>query len=68
MRATSQAAIREVLQALDARDFTTALSIARAAYRAAPDDDARAELLLWLGPRAASTPDDQDSPEGGEGK
>ncbi|MFF8275085.1 hypothetical protein ACF05T_03055 [Streptomyces lateritius] len=59
MQRANQAAIRKVRRAIAARDFTTALSIARAAYRAAPDDAARAELLLFLGPRAASTPDDQ---------
>ncbi|MFD9032669.1 hypothetical protein ACFVZW_16185 [Streptomyces sp. NPDC059567] len=59
MQRANQAAIRKVQRAVDAGDFTKALSIARAAYRAAPDDAAREELLLFLGPRAASTPDDQ---------
>ncbi|MFD7445696.1 hypothetical protein [Streptomyces sp. NPDC059909] len=58
MRAANEVVIREVLQALDASDFTTALRIARDAYRAATDGEARAELLLFLGPRVASTPDD----------
>ncbi|MFI8910591.1 hypothetical protein ACIGW4_03040 [Streptomyces sp. NPDC053513] len=59
MQRANQVAIRKVQRAIDADDFATALSLARAAYRAAPDDAARAELLLFLGPRAASTPDDQ---------
>ncbi|HET6357606.1 hypothetical protein [Streptomyces sp.] len=59
MRTTTEAAIREVVQALDSGDFTTALSTARAAYRTATDEETRSELLLYLGPRAASEPHDQ---------
>ncbi|WP_167368012.1 hypothetical protein [Streptomyces agglomeratus] len=58
MRAESESTVREVLQAIDADDRTTALRVARSAYQAA-DETQRAELLLCLGPRAADGPDDQ---------
>ncbi|MGW7272458.1 hypothetical protein ACWGH5_18260 [Streptomyces sp. NPDC054864] len=50
--------VRAVQRAIAEDDFTTALAIARAAYQASADEDTRAELLLWLGPRAASSPID----------
>ncbi|MCX4629356.1 hypothetical protein [Streptomyces sp. NBC_01443] len=59
MQPTTRTVIRDVLRALDADDYPTALAIARAAYREATDSATRTELLLTLGPRAAITPDDQ---------
>ncbi|WP_176733152.1 hypothetical protein [Streptomyces agglomeratus] len=58
MRAESESTVREVLQAINAGDRTTALRVARSAYQAA-DETQRAELLLYLGPRAANGPNDQ---------
>lgn len=57
MRAETERTIREVIHALDLGDTSAALRAARSASRAA-DEAVRAELLLHLGPRAASEPND----------
>ncbi|MFB6808413.1 hypothetical protein [Streptomyces sp. NPDC056387] len=59
MQPHTRAVIRDVLRALDADDYPGALAIARAAYGEATDSATRMELLLTLGPRAASTTHDQ---------
>ncbi|WP_406343697.1 hypothetical protein [Streptomyces sp. NBC_00648] len=54
MLPATERAVRAVQQALEANDFTTALATARAAYEAAADERERTELLLLLGPKAAT--------------
>ncbi|WP_394429907.1 hypothetical protein [Streptomyces sp. SGAir0957] len=58
MLPSTEHAVRAVQRALDEDDYTGALTLARAAYQGTADADVRAELLLWLGPRAASQPID----------
>ncbi|MFD8948946.1 hypothetical protein ACFV0B_08845 [Streptomyces xanthophaeus] len=59
MNSSPPIVFREVRRALDADDYPAALTIAQAAYREATDDATRVELLLILGPHAASKLDEQ---------
>ncbi|GAA2427112.1 hypothetical protein [Streptomyces macrosporus] len=55
MRPDIERAVRLVAQAVADGDLAAAVTAARAAYRVA-DEDGRRELLLYLGPRAATEP------------
>jgi len=55
MRPDIERAVRLVAQAVADGDLTAAVTAARTAYRVA-DEDGRRELLLHLGPRAATEP------------